>query len=354
MNAAPTTIVFNILNGAATQLPELHNLSDAGAGKNLMHLTPTRDSELICSGEALTPLTNAPAPTALTAKGLLGNGGISPAVLTRGLLQLLASKGFRVAFRSFNFGVATPKPGHSDWLESVRHLGGIEANTDALIEQQLLPELLRQAEQGQISVLAECGVGGTTFSTLWLRLLTGLGLTPAGSTKDSAKLMQKQALLSQLEQEYRQHSQAFCVDTLLANERFHDAIQRSVYQTLYHWPEGLPLPRLAGGMMFVAPLLAAHQRRPTLTGSVDTTRWVLSGEGEKVLGHLPGQWQLRLNSTDFNQSRHHCLNLYEQGLVVEGCGLGGCLVLAEQLGLSQAEIIGGLDRAVIEHMNRFG
>ncbi|TKB50278.1 hypothetical protein FCL40_03700 [Ferrimonas sediminicola] len=354
MTPVSHTIVFNILNGAATQLPELHNLSDAGAGKDLMHLTPTRDSELICSGRALTPLTVAPPATPLTARGLLGNGGISPAVLTRGLLRGLAKRGYRVAFRSFNFGVARPQPGHSDWYDSAEHYGGFDASPDQLIEQALLPELTRQARSGHLSVLAECGVGGTTFSTLWLRLLTGLTLTPAGSTKDSAKLARKQQLLSQLQREYRQQRQGFCADTLLGNPRFHDAIQRAVYRLLRHWPQDLPLPRLAGGMMFVAPLLAAHRARPDLTGSVDTTRWVTAGEGQAVLAHLPEGWRLRLNCTDFNRSPHRCLNLYEQGLVVEGCGLGGCLVLAEQLGLDQDEIIGTLNRAVTEHMNQFG
>jgi NaMN:DMB phosphoribosyltransferase len=50
--------------------------------------------------------------------------------------------------------------------------------------------------------------------------------------------------------------------------------------------------------------------------------------------------------TDFIQSSYRALHLYEQGYVVEGCGLGGSLVFAEQLGLSQQQIIECLDAAV--------
>ncbi|USD39383.1 hypothetical protein [Ferrimonas sp. SCSIO 43195] len=347
------TIAFNILNGAATQLPQLHQLSDAGAGQNLMHLTPTRDSELIANGSALTPFPSPPQPTPLTAKGLLDNGGISPAVLTRGMLNRLHQAGHNIEFRSYNFQVQCPQPGSSDWFADCQHHGGLEADCGDLIQQRLLPDLTAQAERGCISILAECGVGGTTFSTLWLRLLTGLTLSPAGSTKDADKLAQKARLLAQLEQEYRRAHAQFDVEALLASPQFHDQIQRALYGLLCHWPASLPVPHLAGGMMFVAPLIAAARVRPDLRGRVDTTRWVVAADGQSVLSHLPADWRLGLHQTDFGLSDFDCLNRYEQGLVVEGCGLGGVLVLAEELGLDANDIITTLEQACTRHQSQF-
>ncbi|QIZ76269.1 hypothetical protein [Ferrimonas lipolytica] len=346
------TIFFNILNAAATQLPGLHNLSDAGAGADLMHLTPTRDSEMIVAGAASTLLPGLGKPSALVAKGLLDNGGISPSVLTHGLLQALQQAGFTVAFRSYNFGVQCPDAVPQPWWQDCQHFGGIDADTDTLITEQLIPNLTAQAKQG-INIIAECGVGGTTFSTFWLRLLTGLPLSPAGSTTDPDKLRKKAHLLAEIEQSYAAAQAGFCVDTLLADRRFHDPIQRSIYRLLRAWPEALHKPILAGGMMFIAPLLAAAKQGSNVDGiDVATTRWVMDGEGAQVMPFLPNGVALGLNQTDFNQAKAPCLHRYEQGQVVEGCGLGGCLVLAEQLGLSSAQIIAALDHAAAAHIDR--
>lgn len=361
------TIVFNIINGAAIQLDGLHALSDAGAGQDLMHLTPTRDSELIANGVALTPFPILPASTELTRQGLLDNGGISPAVLTRGLLKYLSDLGYNIEFCSYNLGVPLPKAGHSNWISRCKHFGGEDAQTNDVVEQHLLPELLNQAKSGHISVLAECGVGGTTFSTLWLRLLTKQQISPAGSTKDKVKLAKKALLLNQLEREYRavqaklkpdqdgDSQPEFCAQTLLANSRFHDQVQQALYQLLNLWPSHLKLPQLAGGMMFVAPVLAVLRLRTDLTGAIDTTRWVLDGEGqaESVLTHLPAQWQLNLNRVNLSHSKFNCLQIFEQGIVVEGCGFGGLMVLAESLNVSSQQIVQALESACETHFRQF-
>jgi NaMN:DMB phosphoribosyltransferase len=354
-------IVFNMLNAAATQLPELHELSDAGAGQNLMHLTPTRDSELIANGHALTPFPVVPKSSALTRNGLLDNGGISPAVLSRGLLNYLAELGYKIEFRSYNFGVTKPLDGQSHWISHCTHLGGVDAVSADLIEQHLLPDLIQQSERGCISLLAECGVGGTTFSTLWLRLLTGLDISPAGSTNDRLKLAKKNLLIRQLEQECRCLQANFNGAQLLTNPRFHDEIQHAIYQLLCQWPDNLSLPHFAGGMMFVAPLLAVMQQRPTLNGSIYTTRWVLNADGRgealSVLDFLPASWPLSVNQVDFSTSQYSCLQVFEQGAVVEGCGLGGLLVLIEQLTGEDVDhkekIIAALERACEQHLAQF-
>ena len=344
------TICFNILNGAATHLPGLHQLSDAGVGQNLMHLTPTRDTELITCGRSQTPLPG----IQLSGDGLLSNRGVSPAVLTRGLLRMFYKAGFQIEFNSFNFNVPLPLVEPQTWLTVNQHFGGINSDTDDLVNTHLLPTLASQAERGCISILAECGVGGTTFSTLWLRLLTGLRLSPAGSTQDKQKLASKSAILTQLEQVYLHDNQNFELDKMLADTQFHDEIQQAIYTLLRQWPTHLPLPNFAGGMMFVAPLLAARQAKLLNQAiKISTTRWVLQGDGIHVLNHLNEDDVINANTTSFNASEMDCLNVYEQGQVVEGCGLGGCLVLAEELGWSEQKIIESLEQAVHCHLNLF-
>lgn len=363
------TICFNILNSAATHLPKLHQLSDAGAGKDLMHLTPTRDTELIVYGQPLTPLPS----TTQNNNGLLSNRGVSPAVLSRGLLQMFYNAGYQIEFNSFNFNVAIPKiiskvmpkiiqkvtpkifsQTQQNWLSVNQHVGGLAIDCQAMIKDQLLPTLIAQAERDCISIVAECGVGGTTFSTLWLRLLTGQQLTPLGSTQDRQKLSHKAAILAQLEADYLTSGTDFRLTELLENPTFHDEIQQAVCTLVRCWPRHLALPHFAGGMIFVAPLLAARKEKwfdQPIT--LITTPWALKGDGQHILKWLSKNDNLQTSTTDFNQSQLHCLNVYEQGHVVEGCGLGGTLVLAERLGWRENEIIAALELAVREYLSHF-
>ncbi len=361
INTGQKVIVFNILNAAATQLDELHGVSDAGAGKDLMHLTPTRDSEYIATGRHQTPLTMMPTPTERSLQGLLDNGGISPAVLSRSLLKYFNDLGYKIKFRSYNFGVKKPTGITSHWIDCCRHYGDENTSQRDKTSLQLQRELQQQASSGNISIVAECGVGGTTFSTLWLRLLTGIPILPAGSTKDENKLKKKSLLLDQLEQEYRLMYTDFNPQALLSKQRFHDEIQAAIYQLISTWPSRLPLPRFAGGMMFVAPIIAALQsndvdmkNKRTIPGQIDTTRWVM-GDGVQiapVLNLLPASWNCRVNQSHFSDSRYSCLQVFEQGIVVEGCGFGGLLVLAEELGITQDTIVDILENACEQHMKQ--
>ncbi|MBY6019725.1 hypothetical protein KUW04_18280 [Halomonas denitrificans] len=342
---------FTIINTVA-RLPELHRLSDAGAGANLMHLTPARDSEIIAYGEARTSVP-APRPGTLPAQGLLSNGGISPAVLVHGLLKGLSQHGVEVHFASFNIGVPAPKSvGQTPSpLASVRHFGGESATAEQLLP-TLLDHMLQQTRRGATSILSECGVGGTTFSTLWLRGLTGLPLSPAGSTQCPQKLAHKAALLAQLEQAHL--SQGFALHRALATPGAHDPLQKVLCELVSRWPDSTPLPRFGGGMMLLAPLMACEQAG-TLSQSahIDTTRWAVAGDAQQLLPRLADRIHIHSHHTQFGDSRHACLHRYEQGEVVEGCGLGALLVQLESLPLPDGTLMGWLDEAVDAHLQRF-
>ncbi|WP_153914559.1 hypothetical protein [Shewanella sp. TC10] len=342
-----STIVFNIINCAATQLPQLHELSDAGAGKGMMQLTPPRDSELMTQGSDAAVYRYGSFNS-----GLLTNGGISPAVLTLGLMRLLHQHGYHIEFRSYNFGTQKPNDGCGDWLSHCQHFGGEKANVSELVENQLVPDLQKQARQGHISILAECGVGGTTFATLWLRLLTGLKLSPAGSTKVETKLTRKELLIAELEKEYRSQFWSFEPEKLLTNNRYHDPLQFALYRTFQSWPTCLPRPIVAGGMMMMAPLVASQINKISLPAYIATTRWVMADAtiSKLIPAILPPGYQVKLHRSSYAKSRHACLRVFEEGLVVEGCGLGGMMVLAEQLIGSQDKILEALENAVDLHI----
>lgn len=356
------TLCFNLINSVA-ELSQLHRISDAGAGQGAMQYTPARDTELLAYGQILTQLPPLPsssehlsrAQQQFLAQGLLGSGGITPAVLVHGLLRLFSEAGYAIQIRSFNFSDA-PVPqtqtqtqtqaSSQDWL--IEHYSAAELGQSGLL-QLLLDSLQTQAASGVLSLLAECGVGGTTLATLWLRGLTGLALTPAGSTNAPDKLKAKVLLLQQLQQQHL--SQPFALSYMLSQPDAHDALQLALCYLAQNWSAELPFPLLAGGVMMLAPLLACQQ-----TGwfegdcRIATTRWVLDAGCESLLAQLPDNYQLLTHQSRFWHSLHPCLHRYEQGQVVEGCGLGGMLVLAEQHGFSQPQIIAALDAAVAAYL----
>ncbi|MGF1723760.1 hypothetical protein [Photobacterium nomapromontoriensis] len=329
-------IIFN----AVAPLPELHQISDAGAGKNSMQLTPTRDTELIACGRANTSLNGLYSPSPV-----VSSQSVTPAILVHGVLRALQHQGYKIRLHCYQLGLVQQPDFSGSLLDDVVCHHCLAAEEGELIRTQLLPELERQANNNEAHVIAECGVGGTTFATLWLRHWLDRTMSLAGSTNDPEKLAVKEQILTQL----MESTAAFPreVQSFIDSDYGSDPVQRALHALLTS-----PLPttlniNLAGGMMFAVPLLAITPDKIKHQLRIATTRWVLEGRNaQTVLANLPRQYDVYSSVTDFNQSAYRALHLYEQGFVVEGCGLGGCLVMAEQLGLSQSQIMSGLDAAV--------
>ncbi len=329
-------VIFN----AVAPLPALHQISDAGAGKNLMQLTPTRDTELIACGRANTPLNGQYSPSPV-----VSSQSVTPAILVHGVLQALQEQGYKIRLHCYQLGLDQQPDFSGNLLDDVVCHHCLEAEEADLIRTQLLPELVRQANNNEAHVIAECGVGGTTFATLWLRHWLGHSMTLAGSTNDPEKLAVKEQILTQL----MANTAAFPRDIqpFIDSHSASDPVQRALYALLTSpLPAALNL-NLAGGMMFAVPLLVIPPENIKHQLRIATTRWVLEGpNAQMVIGRLPRQYEVFSSVTDFSLSAYRALHLYEQGYVVEGCGLGGCLVMAEQLGLSQSQIMSSLDAAV--------
>lgn len=329
-------IIFN----AVAPLPALHQISDAGAGKNLMQLTPTRDSEIIACGRANTALNGQHCPSPV-----ISSQSVTPAILVHGVLRALQQQGYNIRLHCYQLGLDQQPDFSGSYLDEVICHCCAQGEEGDLIRAQLLPELARQANNNEAHVIAECGVGGTTFATLWLRHWLDSSMTLTGSTNDPDKLAVKEQILTQLMANTADFPRE--IEVFIADHFASDPVQRALYALLTS-PTSTQLKlNLAGGMMFAVPLLAITPDKIEHQLRIATTRWVVEGpNAQMVIGRLPRQYEVFSSVTDFSLSAYRALHLYEQGYVVEGCGLGGCLVMAEQLGLSQSQIMSSLDAAV--------
>ena len=318
-------------------VPNLHQISDAGAGEGLMQLHPIRDVELIACGKANTLLNGEYLPSPLA-----GNGAVTPAILVHGLFSSLRKKGFKIRIHSYQLGLNNA-PDFSDFSVDDVIIHSCKTGDEArLIKESLIPELHRQASEKEEHLIAESGIGGTTFATLWLRRLLDESLCFSGSTKDPDKLLKKSQTIDAL-----WHQSTLLGDDVsqyINSSECSDPIQRACCALL---DSDLYSLNLAGGAMIFAPVIAMNEKTNVNNISIGTTRWALDHPDSKIAAKaLPDNCSLTTPRVDFTPSKYDAIRMYERGYVIEGCGLGACLVFAENYGLSQTEIIESMDNAV--------
>ena len=327
---------FITLNSVAP-IKDLHEISDAGAGKGLMQLHPVRDTELIACGKANTLLNGQYLPSPV-----LGNGSVTPAILVHGVFRMLQKRGFKIRLHCYQLGLDN----HPDFRDSklddivVHHCNlGEEAK---LIEDILAPELRRQARNGEQHLIAESGIGGTTYATFWLRHWMGGELWFAGSSKDPEKLSKKKQLIEELISKTAHRPVA--VNSFTDSTEYSDPVQRACCALLGSKLEEI---NFAGGAMIFAPVVAMQGQTKAVNLSIATTRWVLdSPHSQQVVNTLPDNCTLRIPDVKFDHSRFEAIRMYEKGFVTEGCGLGACLEFAERWGVERRELVTSLDKAV--------
>lgn len=327
---------FITLNSVAP-LPNLHQLSDAGAGEGLMQLHPSRDTELIACGRACTPLNGEVLPSPV-----LGNGSVTPAILVHGLFRVLQKRGFKIRLHSYQLGLDN-RPDLSDSLLDDVVIHQCRSGDEALlIEQTLIPELRRQAAEQEEHLIAESGIGGTTYATLWLRRWLDKGLWFAGSTKDPNKLAVKRDTVTTLM--HQSESLPLSAASYVSHSKLSDPVQRACCALL---KSDLDHLNLAGGAMMFAPLVAMKGVSRVKSLSVATTRWVMESPDARIAADaLPENCRLLTPTTRLHDSAFDAIRMYERGYVVEGCGLGAVLVFAEQHGINQGDILRSMDEVV--------
>ncbi|MDV7103708.1 hypothetical protein R3X26_04720 [Vibrio sp. TH_r3] len=327
---------FITLNSVAP-IANLHLVSDAGAGEGLMQLHPTRDTELIACGKANTLLNGQSFPSPV-----IDNGSVTPAILVHGVLRALQQQGYKIRLHCYQLGLDSD-PDFTDCKMDEVVVHHCQVGEEAtLMQRVLVPELLRQHAHQEQHLLAESGIGGTTFATLWLQRWINSDLWFAGSTKDKAKLAVKKQVLAELTTATEHLPKQ--VNAYLENTRYSDPIQRACCALL---ASELPCLHFAGGAMIFAPIIAMAERIRVTQLSVATTRWVLQCRDSQIAAtHLPELCQLRSPKIEFFLSQFEALRMYERGYVVEGCGLGACLDFAEQQGLVAKQLLASLDTTV--------
>ncbi|MCG7586451.1 hypothetical protein [Photobacterium sp. OFAV2-7] len=331
-----TWLNFVTLNGVAP-IKDLHLVSDAGAGEGLMQYHPTRDTELIVCGRANNALSGAYLPSPV-----LENGSVTPAILVHGVLRALQKRGFKIRLHCYQLGLDNLPDFSGCKLDDVVIHQCEVGKEKALIEAQLIPELKRQASSSEKHLIAESGIGGTTFATVWLKRWLGKEIMFSGSTRDPDKLSRKEQVIKQL----LMMSDALQTDVGHFSQDLHlsDPIQRATCALLTAELKELIL---AGGTMMFAPAIAMDSEIRIENLKIATTRWIFdSPDAAYAASKLPQQCSVLTPNVNFNHSRFSALNKYEQGYVVEGCGLGASLVFAEEQGMSGKEIIDCLDDAV--------
>ncbi|MEI6859166.1 MAG: hypothetical protein V5788_05170 [Shewanella sp.] len=324
------------LNSVAP-IANLHQISDAGAGEGLMLLHPTRDTELIACGKANTLLNGQYLPSPV-----LDNGSVTPAILVHGIFKALQEQGHKIRLHCYQLGLDS-KPDFSgcevDEVVTYYCETGQEAK---LIQNTLVPELRRQSLKGEKHLIAESGIGGTTFATLWLQRWINSKLWFAGSTKDKKKLAMKRLVLSQLIEKTAQlplRASAYTDSNV-----FSDPVQRACCALLAN---DLEQVNFAGGAMIFAPVIAMGEGIKVINVSVATTRWVFESPDSRVVAEaLPNNCEIRIPKVEFYQSKYHAIRMYEDGYVIEGCGLGAILEFAEQQGIQNSALVASLDKAV--------
>lgn len=327
---------FITLNSVAP-IKNLHQISDAGAGKGLMQLHPTRDTELIVCGMANTLLEGKAFPSPV-----LSNGSVTPAILVHGIFKALREQGHKIRLHCYQLGLDSVPDFHGCELDEViTHYCKVGEEAE-LVEQTLIPELRRQQLNGEEHLIAESGIGGTTFATLWLQRWIDNNLWFAGSTKDKKKLALKRTAINEL-LEKTEHL-PLEANAYTGNSEYSDPVQRACCALL---ESDLDKVNFAGGAMIFAPIIAMQKTTRVKEVSVATTRWVLDAEDSKTVAKaLPDNCELRIPKVKFHQSDFHAIRMYEDGYVVEGCGLGACLEFAERHGLQDSDLVASLDKAV--------
>ena len=321
-----------ILALSNTKTANIKGITQAGI-PGMIHLTPTLDSEFVCTGKVRS-LEN----IAETPKGVP-----TPALITRGIHLLnpysrveILDLGLEVKPKIDYFKV------HSFNIEPSDNIAK-GANIDAETLFQKGVEFGNSYEcKDEYIILGESVPSGTTTA-----MATAIGLKYkvdhafSSSFKDVPNDIREKTLklaLSNLEEKYDIFDVLSKVsdNMLIFNAGFILGLNNKI-----------PLV-LAGGTQMACVLLIVNRILQVMGGTINTsnlslctTKWVAKDENSDIkalLELLNFPINAYYSDFDFSLSSHPALKLYDQGEAKEGVGAGGALIYGELNGLSQEEI----------------
>jgi len=315
-----------------TKTANIQGITQAGI-PGMIHLTPTLDSEFLCTGEVRS-LDN----IAETPKGVP-----TPALITRGV-HLLSSYG-RIELLNLGLEV-TPKVDyfklHNFDIQPSQNIAR-GANIDAeTLFQKGVKFGRAYACQDEYIILGESVPSGTTTA-----MATAIGLKYkidnafSSSFKEvPSDIREKTLKLALSHIEYK--DDIFAVLSKVADNML-------IFNAGFILGLNNRIPLiLAGGTQMACVLLVVDKMLKLMGRSMETsnlalctTKWVAEDENsdiEALLKLLRFDINAYYTDFDFSQSNHPALKLYDQGEAKEGVGAGGALMYGFLNGLSQEQI----------------
>ena len=318
-----------VLSITTTKTCNIPNLTQAGI-PGLIHLTPTLDSEFLCSGEVRS-LKN----IAKTPKGVP-----TPALISRAV-QLL--KPFR-DMEIFDLGVDTKIKVDYFKVRDFALKPSESIDKEANIEAKKLYELGKEFArgynpEGDYVILAESVPGGTTTA-----LATALALEYDCEGKFSSSFKNKP---NGIKEEVVKRA----LENIESDDDIFEKLSK-VSDNMLVFNAGfvagmskreIPLV-LAGGTQMACVLMIANRIEKGLDGKnlgLFTTKWVAEDKNsdiEALLNMLDFKVNAFYADFDFSLSSHPALKLYDEGEAKEGVGAGGALIYGLLNGLSKEDI----------------
>ncbi len=315
-----------------TKTANIEGITQAGI-PGMIHLTPTLDSEFLCTGEVRS-LEN----IAETPKGVP-----TPALITRGV-HLLAPFG-RVELLDLGLEVK-PKVDyfrlHSFEIEPSQSIAkGAKIDAEVLFQKGV--EFGQNYKcQDEYIILGESVPSGTTTA-----MATAIGLKYKADNAFSSSF-------KDVPNDIRQKTLKLALSNLDERDDIFDVLSK-LSDNMLIFNAGfilglnnrVPLV-LAGGTQMACVLLIANRMLQLMGGTMSTgnlalctTKWVAKDENSDIkalLELLKFPINAYYSDFDFTLSSHPALSLYDQGEAKEGVGAGGALMYGELNGLNKEQI----------------
>jgi uncharacterized protein (TIGR00303 family) len=324
-----------------TKTANIKGITQAGI-PNMIYLTPTLDSEFVCTGEVRSLDIVAKTP----------KGVPTPALITRGI-HLLSQFG-RIELLNLGLEIE-PKieyfTQHDFDIEPSESIAkGADIDAQAIFEKAVAFGQNYKCEDEYI-ILAESVPSGTTTATA---TAIGLGYKAEGmfssSFKNQPNDIKEKTLKLALSNINNKHD-IFDVlskvgdNMLIFNAGFLMGLNNRVKVIL------------AGGTQMASVLLVVNRILKLMGGTMETsnlslctTKWVAEDENSDIKALLE-MLSFPINAYyadfDFSLSEHPALKLYDEGEAKEGVGAGGALVYGFLNGLSKADITTKIEEFLI-------
>ena len=320
---------------ASTRTSTIPGISIAGPSPEATLYTPALDAEVVVAGAPL----SGPVPVS-------PEGVPSPAIVSRAMLEALGLPVVVVDAGSY----AEPRVPHID-LPS--RTVGERIDTGRAMERGTASRLFsesrllgRSLAREACAVVGESMPGGTTTA---MGVMEALGYGARGRVSSASPRNPHELKARVVEEGLRASGISVPArDPFEAVDSVGDPLHVSIAGFVAGALESGSQVILAGGTQMCAVLAILARLGVDASGKlgVATTRWIIEDGSSDMRGLVeeiyPGA-ELAWARASFAGSRFRGLRMYEEGYVKEGVGMGGLMLLAERLGLTNKDILNAVE-----------